>query len=40
MLRTVIIDDEPDCIVFLAKVINDYCPVQKYAEQPRPYRME
>jgi len=26
MLRTLIIDDEPDCIVFLAKIIKTYCP--------------
>jgi two-component system, LytTR family, response regulator len=26
MVRTVIIDDEPDCIVFLAQVLKTYCP--------------
>jgi two-component system LytT family response regulator len=26
MLRTVIIDDEPDCILFLAQIIKTYCP--------------
>jgi two-component system LytT family response regulator len=26
MLRTVIIDDEPDCIVFLAQILKTYCP--------------
>ncbi|MBN1416957.1 MAG: response regulator transcription factor [Bacteroidales bacterium] len=26
MLRILIIDDEPDCIVFLAEIIKSYCP--------------
>jgi two-component system LytT family response regulator len=26
MLRTVIIDDEPDCIVFLAQILKTHCP--------------
>jgi two-component system, LytTR family, response regulator len=26
MLRTIIIDDEPDCIMFLANLVSTYCP--------------
>ena len=26
MLRTLIIDDEPDCILFLAQILKTYCP--------------
>jgi len=26
MVQTVIIDDEPDCIVFLAQILKNYCP--------------
>jgi two-component system, LytTR family, response regulator len=27
MLRTVIIDDEPDCIIFLSQILKTYCPI-------------